>query len=115
MEGQMKGQMEVNFNNLRKQAIYSYEKLVEKLNSHILKDEQPQYAKPNDAMRDVDVNGYVLIDANDIQEHMDDLRSLIGAIAMTFEPKSEEFKDVFTEIYPKEGQSMPCFNEEVEV
>lgn len=106
--------MTVNFNNVRKQAIYSYEKLVEKLNHAIIKDDQ--YAKPNDVYHNQDVNikGYVLVDADDIQNCIDDLRSLIGTIAMTYKEGEEEFKDVFTEVYLEDNQSMPCFNEEGE-
>jgi hypothetical protein len=32
--------MTVNFNNVRKQAVYAYERLVERLNSSIIKDEE---------------------------------------------------------------------------
>jgi hypothetical protein len=104
--------MEINFNNVRKQAIYSYERLVEKLNSSLIKEQQ--WAKPNDVKWEVDITGYVLVDAEDIQECVDDLRRLIGAIAMTYEPDDEKFKDVYSEVYPKLDQSMPCFNEEAE-
>lgn len=107
--------MKVNFNNVRKQAVYAYEGLVEKLNSSIIKTDD-QYAKPNGVWHGQDVNlkGYVLIDADDLQKQLDSLRSMIGAIAMTYTEGDEDFKDVYQEIYPKEEQSMPSFNEEVE-
>ena len=106
--------MKVNFNNLRKQSVYAYEKLVKELNASIVKGDQ--YAKPNAIYHDQQVNikGYVLVDAEAIQKHLDSLRTMIGAIAATSMEDEEEFKDVYQEIYPKDGETMPCFNEEEE-
>jgi len=107
--------MQVDFNNVRKQAIYAYESLVSKLNYSIIRDDE-QYAKPNDVWHGqiVNIKGYVLVDADDLKKHMDSLRSLIGAIAMTYKEGDEEFKDMFEEVYPEDDQHMPIFNEEVE-
>lgn len=104
--------MKVNFNNLRKQSVYAYEKLVNELNSAIIKDDQ--WARPNDVRhgQDINIKGYVLVDSEMIQKHLDSLRTMIGAIAATSMEDEEEFKDVYQEIYPKEGETMPCFNEE---
>lgn len=103
--------MTVNYNNLRKQAIYAYDSLVEKLNNSIIK--KTQHAEPNDEGH-TNIKGYVLINANDIQKDMDNLRRMIGAIAMTSVEGEEDFKDVYQEVFPKEDQSMKTFNDEDE-
>ncbi len=111
------GAMNVDFNNLRKQAIYAYDSLVGKLNHAILNDTEPQYALPNDCSHNtpMNLNGYVLIDAEDIQKPIDELRSLISAIASVYEPGDEKFKDVYSEVFPEEsGDKMFVFNEEIE-
>lgn len=80
----MAGAMTVNFNNLRKQAIYSCDSLTEKLNDAIIRNDE-NYATPNGHGYDVNLKGYVLIDAEEIQKYMDGLRRMIGGIAMTYE------------------------------
>lgn len=104
--------MKVNFNNLRKQAMFSYERLCDKLNYAIIKNDE-QHAQPNGSDYSTNLKGYVLIDTEEIQKEMDSLRSLIGSIAMTYEDNNEDFKDVYEEVFPEEkGGRLPCFNEE---
>jgi len=98
--------MNVNFNNLRKQALNSYDSLAKKLNESKLKQRT--------FVPDEDKSGNILLDANDIQKDMDNLRMLIGSIAMVYEPGDENFKDVFEEVYPNDEDSMVCFNSENE-
>lgn len=107
--------MEVDFNNVRKQAVYALEDLTEKLNNAIIKRDD-QYAVPNNSYNDNTKNlkGYVVIDADSLQRCMDQLRRTIGAIAMTYEPGDEKFKDVYGEIYADENSNMPLFNCEEE-
>jgi hypothetical protein len=107
--------MTVNFNNLRKQAVYAYESLCEKLNDAILTE--TQYATRNDVKhgQEIDIKGNILIDAEDIQKDMDNLRSMIGSIAMTYEEGDDNFQDVYQQIFPDENQSMKSFNDEDEV
>jgi hypothetical protein len=109
--------MNVDFNNLRRQACHAYDRLAEKLNDSILKGD-PQYAKPNAVHhgQDIDISGHVLIDAEDIQKEMDDLRMLIGSIAGTFEEDNPNFKDIYDEVYPlnDESKRMVSFNDEEE-
>ena len=95
--------MRVDFNNLRRQALHRYDALVDKLNSAIITDSQ--WAKPNDVHhgQEINIQGYVLIDADDIQEEMDDLRMLIGTMACCSYENDDEFKDVFSEVYPNDG------------
>lgn len=102
--------MKVDFNNLRKKAIYACDALTDKLNNAILKHDE--YAKPNSVYHDQQVNikGYVLIDTEEIQNEMDELRDLIGAIGMVHEEGNKEFVNVFEEKYAK--GSMKSFNDE---
>ncbi len=102
--------MNVDFNNLRKQAAYSLDDLINKLNGAILKDSQ--YAKPNDVWhnQEVDIKGYVLIDKDDIQRVLDNLRSEVASICFTYEKDNEGFKDVFGEV--EENGGLGWFNEE---
>lgn len=89
----MKRQITVNFNNIRKQALYRYDGLVEKLNDSVDKD------------------GKISIYTEEIQEEMDDLRMLIGTIACCSYENDDEFKDVFSEVYPNNGDCMKVFND----
>jgi len=83
--------MEVNFNNLRKQACLSLDRLTRKLNSNI------------------DSDGEINIEAVSIQKQMDDLRMMIVSIACVFQPNDPEFIDVYDTLYT-DGESMVQFN-----
>lgn len=72
--------MTVNFNNLRKQACYAYDRLTNKLNSSI------------------DNSGQISISAEEIQEDMDDLRMMIMSIACVFEENNADFSDVSDQV-----------------
>ena len=80
--------MEVNFNNLRKKACYAYDRLANKLNNAI-KEYEKEYSE----------NGRLMIDCDDIQSEMDDLKQLIGTLAMCYNDDDPDLKDVFEEIY----------------
>jgi len=101
------GTMSVNFNAVRKRAIWSYEDLIEKLNRAVIKNDD-QYATPNGEQY-TNLRGYVLIDSEDLRKILDNLRSEIGTIGMTYQKEEKEFKDVYSEIFPKEEQSMSIF------
>lgn len=90
-------EMKVNFNNLRKQAVYSYDRLVDKLNNSISEDDWGRKV--------------VQIDPENIQEDLDDLRSLILSIAIVYEEGNPDFKDISEEI---NIENIKCFNEEEE-
>ncbi len=107
--------MKINFNNVRKQANYRYDSLVKTLNDAILKTDQ--WAKPNDVYhgQEINIKGYVLVDAEAIQKDMDDLRMLIGTIASVYEEGSEEFENVYDKVFPEDKEErMQFFNKEVE-
>jgi len=80
--------MKVDFNNVRRQACFAYDRLCQTLNNAVQPD------------------GSLDLSAEAIQEDMDDLRMTIGTIAMCYEEGDEDVKDV----YPKEG--MLIFNQE---
>lgn len=89
--------MSVNFNNLRKQAVYSYDRLVDKLNNSISEDDWGRKV--------------VQIDPEDIQEDLDDLRRLVLSIAMVYDEGNPDFKDVSEDF---DIESIKCFNQEEE-
>jgi len=65
--------------------------------------------------QDIPLTGYVLIDSEDIQKDMDTLRQMIGTIGMTYQTGDGDFKDVYEELYPVEGQDMMAsFNDKEE-
>lgn len=72
--------MDVDFNNLRVQAMISYDNLCRKLNSCIEKD------------------GMVNFHSDYIQKDMDDLRQLVGSIACVFRKDDKDFKVVRDEV-----------------
>ena len=76
--------MNIDFNNVRRQACFAYDALADKLNSKL-----DGYKKRT-----------ATFDADDIQEEMDELRAYIGAIACSYQPDDPDFKDVFSELYP---------------
>jgi len=84
--------MNINFNNVRKQACIAYDKLVSDLT----------YSKSYE--------GYMLVDPDRLEKNLNDLRMMLCSIAMTFEENNDEFKDVYEELYPQaEGNKMAEF------
>lgn len=99
--------MKVNFNNLRRQAVIAHNKLVMKLNE----------AKcPDKAVGDwIDDYGQlrentIIIEADELEDVMNDLRQMIGGVAMTYKEGDEDFKDIYAEMYPEvSGKAMAIF------
>lgn len=93
--------MTVNFNNLRKQAVFQLEEITKDLNSAVIKD--TQYAKPNDVYHnsDIDIKGYVLIDGESLDKQLNSLISLVNAIACVSEKGNEDFADIAPELPDK--------------
>jgi hypothetical protein len=83
--------MNVDFNNLRVQAVYSYDRLAKDLNAAIYRGEDEYIMWKG---RLVNVANCVIIPAEDIKKEMDDLRSLIATIACVYEPGDDNFKMV---------------------
>lgn len=88
-------QLTVNFDNLRVRAIENYDSLVKKLNKSI---KQANFES-------------IDIDPNYIQEEMDNLRMLIGAIASVYVEDVDNFCDAYSIAYPNEEDSMQLFND----
>ena len=85
--------MEVNFNNLRKQAIYAYEKLVDKLNFS-MQNYEIDYNEKN----------IIKINAKEIENDLNSLKTILGTIALCNIPGDDDIKDVFSEIYPEDSE-----------
>ena len=90
--------MEVNFNNLRKQACIAYDRLCRKINAAIDNSENDDELES--------------ISTDYIQKEMDELRMMIGAIAMCYEEGNPDTADVYTELYG--DGSMESFNPNAE-
>lgn len=103
--------MTINFNNVRKQALYAFDDLVKELNNAIVKNDQ--WAKVPGCLHDQELNikGFVLINADDIEKRISDLRQCLVSIALTYEVDNIDFKDVYSEVFP-EPESLARFNDE---
>jgi hypothetical protein len=91
--------MNVDFNNLQKQALLAFEELTKALNDSIIKEADEQYAKPNDSHYMRDLKGYVVVEADDIQVRMYYLQQLLISIASCYEENDENFKSVYDEVF----------------
>jgi hypothetical protein len=80
--------MKIDFNNVRKQALNAYDRLATHLNNS------------------KGYEGYMLVDPNEIQGAMDDLRTTIGAIAMSYDPDGDEDLKC---VYPEAPYTMVSF------
>ena len=74
--------MNVDMNNLRKQAIYSYARLCKTLNAHKGKM----------------LNVSIIVDIDDIQADMDDLRQCLVALACCYNEGDDDFREVIDEV-----------------
>lgn len=102
--------MKVDFNNMRCQAAYALDDLTKKLNAGILKNPESVLEEGKNG-KEIWKRGNVLVDSDDIQKHMDELRSLVMGIAMVYEPDDEDFKDMSDHI--KENGGVCHFNEDL--
>lgn len=103
--------MKVNFNNLRLRTLKAHDRLVGILNGAIVPEDQMITVEQPDNAPSHFLHGGVVLDVNDIEEVLNDLRQYIGSIASVYQEGDPEFKDVFSEHYP-EGKSMAIFNPE---
>ena len=90
--------MEVDFNNLRKKAVIQANELSRQLSDAILKSNQ--WANPNDMGPgiEVDIKGYVLIDADDIRHSINSLLASVNLIACAYEEGNENLKCLHDEL-----------------
>lgn len=80
--------MKVNFNAVRRNACLTHDKLVRALNK----------CKNHE--------GHILVDPNILENYLGDLRSFLCTIASTYIEDDDDFKDVFSELYPGEDDRM---------
>ncbi len=99
--------MEVNFNNMRKQAVYAMDDLIKRLNESINRDDE--YATVNG--RHQTVKDHVVVDVEDIQKSVDELRSLIMTMTCIYEPGDDNFKNLYDEVIANGGCAR--FNDEI--
>jgi len=85
--------MNVNFNNLRLQAAISLNKLTRKLNDGLLNERE--FIK--------DKSGDVLVNSEDIQQDLDDLRTFILFISASYSDEIDNFDDITDEILNNGG------------
>ena len=102
--------MKVDFNNLRAQAAYALDNLTKELNAGILKHNEVVFEEDKNG-KEVTKRGNVLVDSDDIQKHMEELRSLVMGIASVYEPDDDEFKDMSNHI--KKNGGVAHFNEDL--
>lgn len=72
--------MDVDFNNLRKQSVYALERVIRKLNNSI------------------DEYGEVRIDAEDIEDDLNNALSCVRITCCVFEDGNDNFKDLSEDI-----------------
>lgn len=88
----------VNFNNLRRRAVNQSEDLIKTLSKSIIKEDQ--WAKPNALSynQNMNIKGYVLIDASELEDKLNNLLSSVRSIACVYEKENEDFADLSEEI-----------------
>lgn len=88
--------MQVDFNNLRKMVLRTHDDLVRVLNRNLAADRLS-----------------VTVDVSEISGILNELRSLIGIIAMCHDKQNPDMAEVYSEFYP-DGACLAVFNPEVE-
>jgi hypothetical protein len=92
--------MKVDFNNVRKQACISYDKLVRILNRSMYKEAQGEYVEGFGTIH----SDTIIVNAEDVEDVLNDLRMMIGTIAMCSDG-SEDVLDVYKELYPENDET----------
>jgi hypothetical protein len=102
--------MDVNINNLRKQAAYSLDKVIKTLNNGILPEKT--FSSHDVDGKSKQFEGDVLINKNDIQKNIDELRSNIWVLLCVYDDKDPDFKCVYEEVENSGG--IARFNEDID-
>jgi hypothetical protein len=98
--------MEVDFNNLRMQTAFSLDRVIKILNSGILPETEYAFHEKKSWQGDV------LIDKEDIQKPLDELRNCIWTLLCCYEEDNPEYKCVYEEVEKSGG--LARFNDEEE-
>ena len=103
--------MKVDFNNLRKQTAFALDKVIRKLNEGIL-PETEYVAHQKEDGRYKDWSGDVLIDKEELQSAIDELRQNVGILCCCYEEGNPDYISVYDEVEKSGGISW--FNKEKE-
>lgn len=104
--------MEVNLNNLRKQTAYSLDRVIKILNDGILPEKEFATFLDNETGKWKTYEGDILINKEDLQRHIDELRSQVWLMLCVYDEKNPNFQTVFEEVENSGG--LARFNDEDE-
>jgi hypothetical protein len=103
--------MRINFNNLRKQTAYSLDRVIKTLNDGILPEKEfATFLDKNEKWKTYE--GDVLVNKDDLQRHIDELRSNVWAMLCVFDENNPEFQCVYEEVENSGG--LARFNDDDE-
>lgn len=100
--------MEIDFNNLRLQTAYALDRVIKTLNAGIM----PSDDWSSHTMEDGKIkswSGDVLVNSEDLQKSIDELRQNIGILLCCFEPDNPEYRMLYDEV--KESGGIEWFND----
>jgi hypothetical protein len=103
--------MTVNVNNLRKQAAYSLDRVIKTLNRGILPEKEFASHELEDGTYK-HWEGDVLVDKDDLQRDLDNLRSNIWVLLCCYEEGNPDYKAVYDEVEASGG--LARFNDDEE-
>lgn len=103
--------MKVDFNNLRKQTAYSLDRVIKKLNDGILPEKEFAGYEQEDG-RFKHWEGNLLIDTEDLQKDIDELRMNVFILLCCYEEGNPEYADVSEDVEASGG--LARFNEKQE-
>lgn len=93
--------MKVDFNNLRKQTTYSLDRVIKILNAGILPEKELATHFGKIKMWE----GDVLVDKEDLQKHIDELRSYVWILLCCYEEGNLDYKCVYEDVEKSGGLS----------
>lgn len=94
--------MKVDFNNLRMQTAFSLDRVIKILNEGILPEKEfASHRQPDGKVKHW--QGDVLVSADDLQKHIDELRSNVWVLLCVFEEGNPDCKTVFEEVEQSGG------------
>jgi len=102
--------MEVDFNNLRKQAAYSLDRVIKTLNSGILPE--TEHILIDEGENKKWVSGDVLVSKEDLQDDIDALRQHVWILLCCFEKDNPNYACVYEDVEKSGG--LARFNDEAE-
>lgn len=88
--------MEVNINNLRRQAAYALDAVIKQLNEGIMPEKCYEFHEIDGEERQF--YGDILVSKDDLEDHLNDLRHCIQIMLCTYEKDNPDFKDLSDEV-----------------